>query len=59
MGVGSEVFESVRLGRIGIGIELKQSYYVQAVRNMACVDDVLVVEDDLFTGMNDEDMDAG
>lgn len=59
MGVGSEVFESVRLGRIGIGIELKQSYYVQAVRNMECVDDVLVVEDDLFTGIDDTSMDVG
>jgi DNA modification methylase len=38
MGVGSEVFESVRLGRIGIGAELKPSYYVQAVRNLAAVD---------------------
>lgn len=38
MGVGSEVFESVRQGRIGVGIELKPSYYVQAVRNLAAVD---------------------
>ena len=41
MGVGSEVYESVRLGRIGIGSELKPSYYVQAERNMAAVDDAL------------------
>ena len=58
LGVGSEVFESVRLGRVGIGIELKPSYYVQAVRNMALVDEVLVMEDDLFsemtTGSEDE-----
>lgn len=38
MGVGSEVYESVRLGRIGIGVELKPSYYVQAERNLAAVD---------------------
>jgi DNA modification methylase len=38
MGVGSEVYESVRLGRIGIGVELKPSYYEQAVRNLAAVD---------------------
>ena len=38
MGVGSEVYESVRLGRVGIGCELKPSYYAQAVRNMAAVD---------------------
>ena len=38
MGVGSEVYESVRLGRYGVGCELKPSYYAQAVRNMAAVD---------------------
>jgi len=48
MGVGSEVYESVRLGRVGIGIELKPSYYVQAVRNLAAVDDEMVIEDDLL-----------
>jgi DNA modification methylase len=31
MGVGSEVYESVRLGRYGIGCELKPSYYQPAV----------------------------
>jgi DNA modification methylase len=34
MGVGSEVYESVRLGRVGIGVELKPSYYRQAVKNL-------------------------
>lgn len=34
MGVGSEVFSSVSLGRKSIGIELKPSYYKQAVLNM-------------------------
>jgi DNA modification methylase len=34
MGVGSEVFGSVQNGRRGIGIELKQSYYRQAVKNL-------------------------
>lgn len=34
MGVGSEVFESVRLGRKGIGIELKPSYFRQAIKNL-------------------------
>ena len=33
-GVGSEVYEAVRLGRRGIGVELKASYYRQAVRNV-------------------------
>ena len=34
MGVGSEVFGAVRAGRRGIGIELKASYYRQAVKNV-------------------------
>jgi DNA modification methylase len=34
MGVGSEVFGSVINGRNGIGIELKPSYYNQAVKNL-------------------------
>lgn len=38
MGVGSEVYQAVREGRIGIGCELKPSYYQQAERNMAAVD---------------------
>lgn len=35
MGVGSEVYGAVRAGRRGIGIELKDSYYRQAVKNIA------------------------
>lgn len=35
MGVGSEVYAAVELGRKGIGVELKESYYSQAVRNIA------------------------
>jgi DNA modification methylase len=34
MGVGSEVYSPVSLGRKGIGIELKESYYKQAVKNL-------------------------
>ena len=37
MGVGSEVFGAVVNGRKGIGIELKPSYYRQAVKNLAKV----------------------
>jgi DNA modification methylase len=33
-GVGSEIYEAVRLGRKGIGIELKFGYYKQARRNL-------------------------
>jgi len=35
MGIGSEVFAAVEMGRFGLGIELKPSYYTQAVRNIA------------------------
>lgn len=35
MGVGSEVYGAVINGRKGIGIELKESYYKQAMRNVA------------------------
>lgn len=39
MGVGSEVYSPVSMGRKAIGIELKDSYYKQAIRNMATVKD--------------------
>lgn len=35
MGVGSEVWAAVTKGRKGIGAELKESYFRQAVRNLA------------------------
>jgi DNA modification methylase len=35
MGVGSEVYSPVYLGRRGIGIELKASYFRQAAKNIA------------------------
>lgn len=34
MGVGSEVYGAVSLGRKGLGIELKDSYYRQAIKNL-------------------------
>jgi DNA modification methylase len=34
MGVGSEVYSAVRLGRKGVGVELKPSYFNQAKRNL-------------------------
>ena len=37
MGVGSEVYGAVRNGRRGIGIELKPSYYRQAVKNLQAI----------------------
>ena len=37
MGIGSEVYAAVEMGRKGIGIELKPSYFSQAVKNMKSV----------------------
>jgi len=37
MGVGSEIYSPVSLGRKAIGIELKDSYFKQAVKNLADV----------------------
>jgi DNA modification methylase len=34
MGVGSEIYGAVRGNRLGIGIELKESYFKQAVKNL-------------------------
>lgn len=37
MGVGSEVYAAVSAGRRGVGVELKASYYRQAVKNLETV----------------------
>lgn len=34
MGIGSEVFQAVKMGRKGIGVELKESYFDLAVKNV-------------------------
>jgi len=34
MGVGSEIYSPVSMGRKGVGIELKESYYKQAILNI-------------------------
>lgn len=38
MGIGSEIYQSVLMGRRGIGIELKESYFKCAVENMQNAD---------------------
>jgi hypothetical protein len=38
MGVGSEVYAAIRAGRFGVGIELKPSYYRQALKNLEGLD---------------------
>jgi len=37
MGVGSEVYGAVKAGRRGVGIELKPSYYRQALKNLESI----------------------
>ncbi|AHE56024.1 DNA-methyltransferase [Sphingomonas sanxanigenens] len=37
LGIGSEVYCAVEMGRKGIGIELKPSYFVQAAKNIAAL----------------------
>ena len=37
MGIGSEIYVAVKNKRKGIGIELKTSYYRQAVKNISCI----------------------
>lgn len=52
MGVGSEVYSAVRLGRKGIGIELKPSYFKQSVKNVhaATLDELPVDQASLELG---------
>jgi hypothetical protein len=39
MGIGSEVYQAVKMERKGIGFELKESYYDLARKNlMSCVE---------------------
>lgn len=55
MGVGSEVYSAVRLGRRGIGAELKESYFRQAVKNVSAASAGLPMKAetmDLFDGFD-------
>jgi len=54
MGVGSEVYGAVIKNRKGIGIELKDSYFNQAVKNMQAISNINN-EIDLFNQNNDGD----
>jgi DNA modification methylase len=57
MGVGSEVYGAVYNGRRGIGVELKTSYFNQAVKNVACAqaDGLNGDGDTLFSNLIDVD----
>ena len=51
-GIGSEIYVALRMGRRGIGIELKESYYNQAVENckVAAEESTISDLDDYFLG---------
>jgi hypothetical protein len=51
MGVGSEVYGAARAGRLGIGIELKSSYYRQAALNLHHATETN--QEELFVGKSD------
>lgn len=49
LGIGSEAHQAVKMGRKAIGVELKEAYYRQAVRNIAATTKVTVNDDDAPT----------
>jgi len=51
MGVGSEVYGAVINGRKAIGVELKPSYYRQAVKNLQIAVESLTDQGGLFDGL--------
>lgn len=60
MGVGSEVYGAVTLGRRGVGCELKPSYFRQAVKNLKLAADGVkskVQESSLFPDEPEESLD--
>jgi DNA modification methylase len=59
MGVGSEVYSAVRLGRKGMGVELKTSYYRQAVKNVAAaLTETRIEQQSLFSEAPYEGLDS-
>lgn len=53
LGIGSEAYQSLKMHRKAVGIELKESYYDQAVKN--CMKAIESKEQiDLFEGLYDE-----
>jgi DNA modification methylase len=45
MGIGSEVYQAIRFGRKGIGIELKESYFRLAVQNCTYAESHFIGQD--------------
>lgn len=55
MGVGSEVYSAVRNDRRGIGFELKETYFRQAIKNLEAVDSDNIHEPSLFDMLPDDE----
>lgn len=53
MGVGSEVYGAVKAGRKGIGVELKESYFQQAVKNVEEATRTKTEQASLFADLDD------
>ena len=49
LGIGSEVYSAVKMGRRGVGFELKPSYFAQAVANLKAMHKP---SDDMFSFIN-------
>ena len=49
MGVGSEVYGAVILGRKGVGIELKPTYYNQSIKNLESINIKKLKQLEIFT----------
>lgn len=52
LGVGSEVYGAVQAGRRGVGVELKASYFRQAIKNVELADQPATEQLDLFAGID-------
>ena len=48
MGIGSEAYQAVKMERRAIGIELKDSYYAQSVKNLRRAEESQMVSELLF-----------
>ena len=48
MGIGSEAYQAVKMKRRAIGIELKDSYYAQSVKNLQRAEMASSEEQSLF-----------
>lgn len=54
LGIGSEVYSAIEMGRRGVGFELKPSYFRQAVKNIAALGTKDQPTDDLFAANDNQ-----